>query len=30
MTVVACGVDYGVERVLNVVKGDGIASLPNF
>jgi hypothetical protein len=27
MTVVAHGVDHGVERVLNVVKGDGIASL---
>ena len=30
MTVVACGVDHGVDRLLNVVKGDGIAPLSNF
>jgi len=29
MTVVACGVDHGIDRLLNVVKGDRMASLPN-
>ena len=30
MTVVAYGVDHGVDGPLNVVKGDRIASLLNF
>jgi hypothetical protein len=30
MTVVAYGVDHGVDGLLNVVKGYGIAPLPTF
>ena len=30
MTVVAYGVDHGVDRLLNVVNGDGITPFSNF
>ena len=30
MTVVAYGVDHGVDGLLNMVNGDGIAPLSNF